>query len=193
MKNDIVVAGVGGQGILSIATIIGHAALGQGLNIKQSEVHGMAQRGGAVVAHIRLSDEIIYSDVIPQGKADVVLSVEPLESVRYVSYLKKSGAIITNNQPLVNINNYPELSDVYAEIEKYKRHVLIDADAMAKEAGSVRAMNMVILGAVSAIVDLPDNCLRDAMIDFFSRKGEKVVEVNKMAFDAGHAAGLKVC
>ena len=108
MQNDIILAGVGGQGILSIAAVIGMAALDNGLFVKQSEVHGMSQRGGAVLSHLRLSDKEIYSSLIPDGEADMILSVEPMELLRYLPFLKKEGYLISNIKPVKNIPNYPK-------------------------------------------------------------------------------------
>ncbi|MBT4815506.1 MAG: indolepyruvate oxidoreductase subunit beta, partial [Lentisphaerae bacterium] len=140
MKNDIVIAGVGGQGILTIAAIVGHAAVANGLNVKQSEVHGMAQRGGAVLAHLRISDDVIYSDLVPKGKADVVLAVEPLEALRHIDFLAPDGVVLANEVPVVNIDNYPDLETVLAELRQYPRRLVLDADQVAKNTGSARAM-----------------------------------------------------
>lgn len=108
MKKDIILCGVGGQGILSIATVIGEAATKAGLYLKQAEVHGMSQRGGDVQSNLRLSTETIWSDLIPQGGADVVISMEPMESLRYLPYLAKTGVIVTSCKPFINIPNYPD-------------------------------------------------------------------------------------
>jgi len=146
MKSDIILAGVGGQGILSIATVLGEAALADNLLIKQAETHGMSQRGGAVYSHMRISDQPIASDLIPGGSADLILAVEPMESLRYLSYLSETGYLVTNVTPFVNIPNYPDIKSVMDEIHKLPRHIAIDAEAIAKEVGSSRASNMVMLG-----------------------------------------------
>ena len=189
MKKDIILAGVGGQGILSIATVIGSAALEQGLHLKQAEVHGMSQRGGDVQSNLRLSSEPIHSDLIPRGGADVIVSLEPMEALRYVPFLsKESGWIITNTTPFVNIPNYPEMTAVEAELAKYPRVIAIDVDAVAKEILSPRSANMVLLGAVAAVLDILDaDKLRDGIRRIFARKGDAVVETNLKAFDAGLA------
>ena len=188
MKRDIVIAGVGGQGILTIAASIAKAAVSAGLNIKQSEVHGMAQRGGAVQAHLRLSDDTIYSDLVPVGSADLILAVEPLEALREYRFLGPSGCVLANSTPVMNIGNYPDVEEVLAEVRKLPRHVLLNADELAREAGSARAMNMVMLGAASLLLDLPQGQLLDVIRDAFARKGEKVVEVNHRAFALGREA-----
>ncbi len=139
MKNDIILAGVGGQGILSIAAIIGYAAVQSNLYLKQAEVHGMSQRGGDVQSHLRLSSDEIASDLIPEGKADMIISVEPMESLRYLPYLHKEGWLITNTEPYVNIPNYPDTEEVMAEIRKLPRHVALEAEKMADEAGSKKS------------------------------------------------------
>jgi len=188
MKNDIVIAGVGGQGILTIAAIVGHAAVANGMNVKQSEVHGMAQRGGAVLAHLRLSDETVFSDLVPKGRADVVLAVEPLEALRHIDFLAADGVLLANEVPVVNINDYPDQEMVLAELRQHPKNVVLNADQMAKDSGSARAMNMVMLGALSPFLDLPTDSLTDMIKQAFARKGEKIVETNLAAFAAGRQA-----
>ena len=188
MKKDIILAGVGGQGILSIATVIGSAALQQGLHLKQAEVHGMSQRGGDVQSNLRLSSDIIYSDLIPQGGADLIVSLEPLEALRYLPYLAEGGWIITNTAPLVNIPNYPDQEQLKAELDKLPHVVALDADAMAKDLGNPRGANMVLLGAMAAELHiLEPDALREGIRRIFARKGESIVENNIKAFDAGLA------
>ena len=188
MKHDIVLAGVGGQGILTIAAIIGEAAVRQGLHVKQSEVHGMAQRGGAVLAHLRLSSEPIHSDLIAAGSADVVLAVEPMEALRQAESLSPRGVILANARPVRNIGDYPELETVLAALRAYPRSLVIDAEAMAAAVGSARAMNMVMLGAVSPFLGMPVELLEAMIAEAFARKGAEVVAVNRKAFAAGQAA-----
>ncbi|MBR6306777.1 MAG: indolepyruvate oxidoreductase subunit beta [Bacteroidales bacterium] len=186
MKQDIILAGVGGQGILSIATVIGSAALQQGLYLKQAEVHGMSQRGGDVQSNLRLSSAPIHSDLIPRGGADLIVSLEPMEALRYLPYLSKDGWIITNTAPFVNIPNYPEMDKVMAELDRMPRVVALDVDAIAKDLGSPRGANMVLLGAMSAVLHiLEPEKLREGIRRIFGRKGEAVVESNIKAFDAG--------
>jgi len=185
MKKDIILAGVGGQGILSIATVIGYIAVNQNLYLKQSEVHGMSQRGGDVSSHLRISNKTIASDLIPKGKADMILSVEPLESLRYLPYLSSEGWIVTNNKPFVNIPNYPEIEKVLSTIQQKTRYILIDADKIAKESGSARSANMVMLGAASPFLGFDDDCFINAMKAIFGRKGDDIVEKNILAFKAG--------
>jgi indolepyruvate ferredoxin oxidoreductase beta subunit len=188
MKSDIVLSGVGGQGILSIATIIGLAAIENDLFLKQSEVHGMSQRGGDVQSHLRLSGKPISSDLIPYGKADLIISVEPMESLRYLPWLSKSGWLVTNSTPFINIDNYPPVEEILKEIRKIKNHKIIDADAIAKNAGSSRSGNIVILGAASNYIDLPFKSLENAVIKIFKKKGDEIAEVNINALRAGRKA-----
>ncbi len=188
MKKDIILAGVGGQGILTIATVIGQAAVSSKMYIKQAEVHGMSQRGGDVQSHLRISDEEIFSDLIPMGEADLILSVEPMEALRYLPYLNENGWLIANSTPFVNITNYPEKEEVYNKIKAYKNHVLIDADTIAKEIGSARSMNMVILGAAVKTLGFTINQIEDAIKTIFGRKGEAIVEANIKALKAGFEA-----
>ncbi|NMA47823.1 MAG: indolepyruvate oxidoreductase subunit beta [Lentisphaerae bacterium] len=192
MKHDIVLAGVGGQGILTIAAIIGEAALRQGLHVKQSEVHGMAQRGGAVLAHLRLNSEPIHSDLIAPGSAAIVLAVEPMEALRQAESLSPQGVILTNARPVRNVSDYPELDEVLAALRAFPRNLVIDAEQMAQDAGNARAMNMVMLGAVSPFLDFPDESLTTVIRDAFARKGPDVVAVNLKAFAAGREAALAV-
>ena len=192
MKQDIILAGVGGQGILSIATVIGSAALEQGLHLKQAEVHGMSQRGGDVQSNLRLSSDPIHSDLIPRGAADLIVSLEPMEALRYVPYLAPKGWIITNTVPFVNIPDYPPMESVMAEFDKLPQVIAIDVDAIAKEVGSPRSANMVLLGGIAAVLDIldPEN-LREGIRRIFGRKGEEIVEANIKAFDAGFAYAKK--
>ncbi len=191
MKKDIILAGVGGQGILSIAATIGLAALDLGLQLKQAEVHGMSQRGGDVQSNLRISDKEIASDLIPKGKADMIIAVEPMESLRYLPMLAPDGWVITNTTPFVNIRNYPPIEDIMKEIGKLPNHIALDADAIAKEIGSTRSANMVILGAAAPHLGLPIEKFEEAIRKIFSRKGEEVVSVNLQCFNAGKAFGEK--
>lgn len=190
MKSDIILSGVGGQGILSIAAAIGLAAVANNLYLKQSEVHGMSQRGGDVQSHLRLSDKPVNSDLIPHGKADLIISVEPMESLRYLPWLSDKGWLITNSNPFINIPDYPPVEDILAEIRKNKNHIIIDADAIAKQAGSSRAGNMVILGASSPFIDMPFESIENAVKDLFRRKGESIVKTNIDALKAGRDFAL---
>lgn len=186
MKIDIILCGVGGQGILSIATIIGEAATKAGLNLKQAEVHGMSQRGGDVQSHLRLSNEVIYSDLIAQGGADMIISMEPMESLRYLPHLAKEGKIVTASVPFVNIPNYPELASVHSELNALPAVDMMDIDAVAKNVGNPRGANMVLLGMAARhlqILSVQD--LEEAIRTVFARKGEAVVEANLKAFQAG--------
>lgn len=185
MKQDIILAGVGGQGILSIAYVIDNAALKQGLSFKQAEVHGMAQRGGAVQSHLRLSNDPIFSDLIPKGGADMILSVEPLESIRYFDYLAPDGIVVTSSSPFVNIPNYPELDEVLSKVQSVSKNIIVDSAKLAQEAGFARAQNMVMLGAASAHLILQEENLKKFIRELFQARGDKVVDINIRAFDLG--------
>ncbi len=185
MKIDIILAGVGGQGILSIASTIGFAAVNTGLFLKQAEVHGMSQRGGDVQSNLRLSSNDIASDLIPKGKADLIISVEPMEALRYLPMLNKDGWVITNTTPFINIPNYGGVDNVLAEINKLPRKIAIDADTIARELGSPRSANMVILGAAAPFLDMDYKSLENAIITMFSRKGQEVVDINIACLRAG--------
>lgn len=185
MKKDIILAGVGGQGILSIATIIGYAVVQSELHLKQAEVHGMSQRGGAVESHLRISDKEIHSDLIPHGRSDMIISMEPMEALRYLPYIKQDGWLITNSNPFVNIPDYPEMDELYHEIETHKHSIIIDGDSIAKDVSSPRSMNMVVLGAASPFIELPFSMLEDGIRAVFGRKGDDIVNKNLEALLRG--------
>ena len=189
MKYDMIICGVGGQGVLSVAAIIASAAMKEGLNVKQSEVHGMSQRGGAVYANLRLSDAPIYSDLIADGTASMILSMEPLESLRYLHYLKEDGFLITSENPEKNIPDYPDLDELLTRIRSLPNALTIDARKLALEAGSGRATNMVLAGAASHFLPINPQSMEDFIKEIFARKGEKIVDINLKAFALGRKVG----
>lgn len=188
MKTDIILAGVGGQGILSIAAVIGMAAIDNDLYVKQAEVHGMSQRGGAVQSHLRISDQPVHSDLIPAGSCDMILSVEPMESLRYVSFLSEKGWLITNSKPFVNISDYPAVEELYSEIRAIPNSLLIDADAIAAEVGSRKVSNIVMLGASADYLGIGFSYLEQSIRAIFGRKGGEIVQMNIDALNAGKKA-----
>jgi indolepyruvate ferredoxin oxidoreductase beta subunit len=185
MKIDIILAGVGGQGILSIAATIGLAAVEAGLYLKQTEVHGMSQRGGDVQSNLRLSDKEIHSDLIPYGEADMIIAVEPMESLRHLPMLSKKGWIITNTTAFVNIPNYPDKEALMDEIGKIPNHIALDADTIAKDVGASKSANMVVLGAASPFINIDYSLLENGIRRLFISKGEDVVNFNLAAMKAG--------
>jgi len=188
MHYDIITAGVGGQGILSISAIIAASALREGLFVKQAEEHGMAQRGGAVVSHLRLSDHPVHSDLVGQGRADMIVSMEPVESLRYLSYLSPAGTLLTATDPLINIPNYPDLEEILSAVQALPNSKLIEATKLARKAGSTRASNMVMVGAASHLLPIPMTTIEEFIRETFSRKSEKTVEINLKAFRLGREA-----
>jgi len=188
MKQDIILAGVGGQGILTIANIIDYAAQKSGLCFKQAEVHGMSQRGGAVQSHVRLSDVEIYSDLVPKGAADLILSVEPLEALRYIDYLHVEGKIVVSRNPYVNIPDYPDLDKVLDAIKQSGNHVIVDSEKLSRDAGSPRSQNIVMLGAASGFMVLEEAILIQSIKEFFKSKGDKIIDMNIEAFRLGREA-----
>ena len=188
MKCDVILAGVGGQGVLSVASIIAQAAAGEGLCVRQSEVHGMAQRGGAVLAHLRISDDPIAGDLVPKGCADIIISMEPLESLRYTDWLAPCGALVTAAEPLVNIGSYPQPEDITAAIRSFPLWRIIEAAKLAKEAGLPRAVNMVMVGAASPFLPIEAQHLENTIAAAFEAKGPEVLEANTQAFRLGRQA-----
>ena len=188
MKYDIILAGVGGQGVLSVSAIIASSAMKEGLLVKQSEVHGMSQRGGAVLANLRLADAPIASDLIPLGGAAMILSMEPLESLRYLRYLSPEGALVTSTNPVVNIPDYPDLDGLLEKARSLPFARLVDGEKLARAAGSARATNMVMVGAASHRLPVKVDTLEHFIRTTFAAKGEKVVETNLKAFRAGREA-----
>jgi indolepyruvate ferredoxin oxidoreductase beta subunit len=188
MKKDIIISGVGGQGILTISAILDTAALETGYNVKQSEVHGMSQRGGAVQAHVRISDKTVYSDLIPMGKADIILSVEPMELLRYVPYLHKDGYLVTDINPFKNIANYPNEEELKKQIEQFANHRIVDARTLAKKAGNFRAANVVMIGAISDQLPFEDELIYKVITQLFKRKGDRIIQMNIDAYNLGKTA-----
>ncbi len=192
MKIDIILCGVGGMGALSSAAIISKAALDMGWYMKQAETHGMSQRGGDVQSHLRLSDQPINSDLIPEGQCDIILSVEPMEALRYLPFLnKKTGWVITNSTPFVNIPNYPAFEAIETEIKKIPNHIMFNADEVAKEVNNPKGTNMVVLGAATKYLGIDIEKLEDAVRSNFGKKGESIVNANIAALRAGRAVADK--
>jgi indolepyruvate ferredoxin oxidoreductase, beta subunit len=188
MKYDIIVAGVGGQGVVSLSAIIASSAMHEGLSVKQSEVHGMSQRGGSVLANLRLADAVIASDLIPKGTASLILGMEPLESLRYLEYLAPDGTLITSINPVENIPDYPALDGLLAKIRSLPRTILLDAEKLARQAGSARATNMVIVGAASGLLPVRFESIEQFVRTQFASKGQKTVDINLRALRAGRDA-----
>lgn len=188
MNYDLVICGVGGQGVLSIAWVVDHAAVDAGLHIKQPEVHGMAQRGGAVSAFVRIADAPIASDLVPDGTASLVLSVEPMESLRYAKMLRPDGWIVTDITPLKNVAAYPDTARLFDVLFSLPHVIAVDAGALARKAGAVKAHNMVMLGAATSLLPVPAALIEKCLRALFADKGERIVAANVDAFRMGDAA-----
>ena len=186
MKKDIILAGVGGQGILTIATIIGDAAARRGINLKQAEVHGMSQRGGDVQSNLRLSTDEIYSDLIAQGAADLIISMEPMEALRYVGYLHAEGCVVTSSHPFKNIPNYPDEEALMAELQALPHTAILPIEDVARENSLPKSANIILLGMAAKYIEiLSAEALRESIAHVFASKGATVVEQNQRAFDLG--------
>ena len=188
MRKDIILAGVGGQGLLALAAVLGEAARSQGLHLKQAEVHGMAQRGGVVQSHVRLSDDTIHSDLVREGTANLILSLEPMEALRYLPFLAPDGMVVANDAPFINIPDYPNLEGVLSEIRRLRNYRLIDAVALAKQAGAAQSANMVMLGAGAPYLGLAPDVLIGGIRAVFASKSRAVVETNIRGFALGMEA-----
>jgi indolepyruvate ferredoxin oxidoreductase beta subunit len=188
MKYDVILAGVGGQGVLSVASIIAQSAMNEGFEVRQSEVHGMAQRGGTVLASLRISDKKIAGDLVPKGGADLIISMEPLESLRYVSYLKPDGILVTAAEPFKNIENYPNIDGIHSTVKKLPKWRIIQTAALAKEAGLAKAVNTVMVGAASCFLPLKTEVLEKTITEVFSKKDANVAQANIKAFKLGQTA-----
>ncbi|MCE9560367.1 MAG: indolepyruvate oxidoreductase subunit beta [Armatimonadetes bacterium] len=190
MKHDIIIAGVGGQGILTIARVLSLAATAKGLFVKQAEVHGMSQRGGAVYSHLRISDSEIFSDLIPAGKADMILAIEPLEALRYAPMLRQGGAVVASTNAEVNIPDYPAIESVLGHVASLGNHIAIDMEKLARAAGGVLSTNVVALGAASVFLGFTMSELQHAVEKLFESKGERVVQTNTRALRFGRTAAV---
>ncbi len=188
MKYDVILAGVGGQGVLSLAAIIASSAMEEGLAVKQAEVHGMAQRGGAVQSHLRLASGPIASDLVPKGTASMILSMEPLESQRYLDYLAAGGTLVTATHPVENIPDYPELAALLSKIRNLPRAALVDAEEMARKEGNPAGVNVVMVGAASRWLPVQEATLRRNIERRFASRGPAVVAANLRLFESGRQA-----
>ncbi len=188
MKN-ILIAGVGGQGSLLASRLIGEVYLSQGLDVKVSEIHGMSQRGGSVVTYVR-ADKVVHSPVVPPGEVDVLLALEALEALRWASHVRADGSVVMSTQnilPMPVISGSAAYPDgIEAELLASGRRVLfVDALSLAREAGSVRATNTVMMGAMSHVLDIPLSVWEEVIRRFFP---EKILAINEKAFALGRAA-----
>jgi indolepyruvate ferredoxin oxidoreductase beta subunit len=188
MKYDIIVAGVGGQGVLSISAVIAASALNAGLRVKQSEEHGMAQRGGAVVSHLRLADSTIHSDLVPLGAADLIISMEPLESLRYLEFLAREGKVLSAADPVANFPGYPDVQKTIRALRNLPNAVVVEAAKLSRQAGSGRATNMVMVGAATPSLPIEASFIEEHIREAFERKGSRVLEINLEAYRLGMEA-----
>ena len=148
----------------------------------------MSQRGGDVQSNLRLSSNPIYSDLIPMGAADVIISMEPMEALRYLPFLKKDGWIITSSTPFVNIPNYPDIDVIKSDLEKIGNVIMLDIEQLAKDAGVPRSANVILLGAAQKALGIEYGKLEDAIRRVFGRKGDAVVDANIQALAIGRSA-----
>ena len=191
MKYDVILAGVGGQGVLSVASIIAHAALSDGFDVRQSEVHGMAQRGGQVISHMRIADKKIAGDLVPKGSADMIIAMEPLEGLRYISYLKPDGILVTSSEPFINMPNYPEKDELLSSVKKLPKWRIVPTKELAKEAGLAKVANTVMIGAASCFLPVKTQTLEKIISETFAKKDSSAVAANTKAFKLGQDAAGK--
>lgn len=186
---DIVIVGVGGQGVILISDILGRAAVRAGKPVRGAETHGMAQRGGSVVNYTRIGCR--FSPMVPSGGADVLLALEPAEALRFGHYLSRKGIALVNTLPVLPITvttgkaSYPPVDEILSPLREVCKEVRpMDATSLAKTAGTAQAMNVVMLGALSKYIPLPEKLLLDTLCDVVPRK---YLDVNKSAFALGKA------
>ena len=183
---NIMIVGVGGQGSLLASKLLGSLLIDEGYDVKVSEVHGMSQRGGDVQSNLRLSTDAIYSDLIKQGSADIIISMEPMEALRYMPYLSKEGWVVSSSHPFKNIPNYPDEQALMEEFNALPHSAALPIEDLAKQNNLPKSANMVLLGMAAPYIEiLSPEQLREAIKRVFSSKGEQVVEMNCQAFDLG--------
>ncbi len=187
-KCDVVLAGVGGQGVLSIGALIAAAAHRSGLWVRQSEVHGMSQRGGAVQALLRMSDRPVRSGEIGRASADLVLATEPVEALRQLPFLAPGGTLVTAAEAVENVPGYPDLETLLSRVRALPAALVVEAERLAREAGSPRAANVVLVGAAADLLPIEPERLEEEVRRAFAAKGAEVVETNLRAFRAGREA-----
>ena len=190
MKTSILLAGVGGQGVITAANILANAVLKDGYNVITSELHGMAQRGGDVKCAVRIGD--VYSPIIPPRTAKAIVAFEPMEALRNLNVVSKDGIVLTDVNPIyppltsIGIGVYPSLEEIFNEIEKYAILIKIDADAIARKVGNILTKNIVMLGALHSLNILPIK--RESIIDTIKELLYKYAEINIKAFEMGEEA-----
>lgn len=192
MEHNVIVTGVGGQGVILAANTIGEAATAAGYGTRVGELHGMAQRGGSVIAHVRYGDRV-YGPMVPEGKAEVVLALEPMEALRHANYLARDGTFLvsfdTKDPFPVKAGNttYPDESALQAALEERGEVVRIEAEDLARKAGHPMTANVVLVGALSGLrdLDLAPETLRTAIE---SQVPDDARDANLAAFDLGRAA-----
>jgi len=183
--HGIVLSGVGGQGVLSLAQIVLEALRRSGLHALQSEIHGMSQRGGSVHAQVCFSKVPLTSPIIDEGCADLLIALEPLEALRYVSMLRMNGHLVVSEEPQVNMEGYPPIEDVYAALKAVRGSHLIDTEDLARKLNHKQAGGMALLGMASKFLPVSEETWRDVITQRFEAKGARVTEKNIEAFQAG--------
>jgi indolepyruvate ferredoxin oxidoreductase beta subunit len=185
---DVVLAGVGGQGVLILSHILARAGLRYGWTVKQGEVHGMSQRGGAVQAHLRMAEREVAAPLIPRGTAHLIVATEPLEALRAAEYLAPDGQVVTSVARIDEVEGYPDEATLEARLAELPGLVTVDGPGLAREAGSARAANVVVLGAALDLLPLPAELVEDEVGGTFADRGARLVEVNRRALEAGRQA-----
>ncbi len=183
----VIIAGVGGQGAVTVAQLVMRAAWKAGHHALQSEVHGMSQRGGAVNAQVLFDKEPVTSPLIMEGTGDVLIGMEPLESLRYLSLLKTDAKLAVSNKPIINMDNYPDTDKLFHDLENISGVTLVDTDKHAKELGNPRAGNIILLGLASKELPIEVDVWNSVLQERFGAKGQDVVDKNMAAFEFGRS------
>ena len=186
----VIVAGVGGQGAITLAQLVLGAAWKSGFFVHQSEVHGMSQRGGSVNAHILFDKKEVSSPVVMEGAGNLLIGMEPLETLRYLSLLRKDAEVVSSVIPIKNMAEYPDVDKILSELKSVPGVTLVDTDKYSKELSNKKAGNIILLGIASKHMPISKKMWHEVIKERFEGKGEKIIDKNIEAFEFGRKIGL---